>query len=99
MRNFNKHTFIILSVVIGLLLIPSFLAAWADDEGTLGANAFLNVLANTFYVLRFPTHSLLWTIFSSNSFLFLLGLFINCLFYAFILERVTAFLKHAKSAL
>ncbi len=81
MQNFNKRTFIIATVLFGFLLIPSFLAAWAEDEGTLGTNIILVTFAKLFYVLRFPTHTLLWTLFSSDgATIYLVGLVINCLF-------------------
>ena len=62
MKNFSKSTFTISTIVFGLLLIPSFLAAFGEDEGTLQADSFWIIFANLFYVLRFPTHTLLWTL-------------------------------------
>jgi hypothetical protein len=41
MNNFNKQTFFIATLILGFLLIPSFLAAWGDEEGTLGNNNFM----------------------------------------------------------
>ena len=87
MRHFSKHTFFIATVTVGLLLIPCFLAAWGDDEGTLGTNIFWLILSKLFYVLRFPTHTLFWKLFSFNAGLFVLGLILNCMFYGLIIER------------
>jgi len=70
MKNFDKKTFIISTVLIGLLLIPCFFAAWGEDEGALGNNIVLMTLSKLFYVLRFPTHTLFWEIFSFNAGLF-----------------------------
>jgi len=96
MKNFSKQTFIISTAVFGLLLIPSFLAAFGEDEGTLGTNIIWVTFAKLFYVLRFPTHTLLWTIFSIHGLLYLLGLLINCMFYGLITERLISFFKNRK---
>ncbi len=53
-----------------------FFAAYALDEGTLGDNVFLHLLAKTSYILRFPTNTL-----------FFPGLVFNLGFHAFIIER------------
>lgn len=66
MKNFNKSTFIISTIVFGLLLIPSFLAAFGEDEGTLPIASLWTIFAKLFYVLRFPTHTLLWTVITSG---------------------------------
>jgi hypothetical protein len=94
MKNFNKTTFILSTILLGLLLIPSFLAAWAEDEGTLGTSIVWATFAKLFYVLRFPTHTLFWTfITKSGETFFFLGLGLNCLFYGFITERVISLFK------
>lgn len=97
MKNFNKSTFIIWTFLFGLLLIPCFLAAWGEDEGTLGTSIIWVTFAKLFYVLRFPTHTLFWTIFSeSGAGIFFLGLFINCCFYGLLAERFIYILKKLK---
>jgi len=82
-------------MIIGFLLIPSFLAAWAEDEGTLGTNLFWIVFAKLFYILRFPTHTLLWGFISKvdSGGVFMGGLAINCMFYGFLIERLISVLK------
>jgi hypothetical protein len=96
MKNFDKKTFIISTVLIGLLLIPCFFAAWGEDEGTLGSNMILVTLSKLFYILRFPTHTLFWKLFSFNAGLFMVGLILNCMFYGLIIERTISFLKFKK---
>lgn len=92
MKNFSKPTFIIATVVFGLLLVPSFLAAWAEDEGTLGTSIIWTTFAKLFYILRFPTHTLFWTLITKfGATIFFLGLGLNCLFYGLITERIIAF--------
>ena len=94
MRKFSKGTFIIATVLFGLLLVPSFLAASGEDEGTLGTNIILVAFAKIFYILRFPTHTLLWTIFiKSGVTIFFVGLIINCCFYGLLTERLIYFIK------
>ena len=94
MKKFSKGTFIIATILFGLLLIPSFLAAWGEDEGTLGTNIILVTFAKLFYILRFPTHTLLWTVFSENgATIYFVGLIINCFFYGLLTERLIYFIK------
>ena len=97
MKNFNKQTFIISTVLIGLLLIPSFLAEWANDEGTLGINIILLTLSKLFYVIRFPTHTLFWKLFSSNAGFYMIGLILNCLFYGLLIERTIPLFNFKKA--
>ncbi len=94
MKKFSKQTFIISTVLFGLLLIPCFLAAWGEDEGTLGTNIFLLAFAKLFYILRFPTHTLFWTLITKGgAFMFFAGLFINCIFYGLLTERFIRLVK------
>ncbi len=81
-------------MVIGLLVIPSFFAAFAEDEGTLSPDyKFWNFFAGLFYILRFPTHTLLWSVISeAGPLTYLGGLFTNCIFYGLIIERLASLL-------
>lgn len=93
MKNFNKRIFKRSIIIVGILLFFSFLAAWQIDEGwtSSGVGPVTSALSKLFYILRFPTHTLFWIFFSSSAFLFFLGLFINCIFYGFIIERIISF--------
>ena len=72
--------------------MASFIAAAAEDEGTPG-NGFIGlVFARLFYILRFPTHTVLWNFFSARGALYFPGLFINILFGGLAVER-TIFLS------
>ena len=89
MKNFNKSTFIVSTIVFIFIIAFSYIAAFAEDEGTIGTNAILLTFAKLFYVLRFPTHTLFWNIIiSGDSTIYFTGLFINCLFYSLITERI-----------
>lgn len=97
MKNLSRSTFIISTIVFGLLVVPSFLAACAEDEGTLGTNIIWLTFAKLFIVLRFPTHTLLLTIITSGGAKFyFVGLFINCLFYGLLTERLFSLIKTSK---
>lgn len=94
MKGFNPLRFFILTIFIGGLTLLSFLTAFGKDEGTLYDNFFLNFMANTFYIFRFPTHVLFWKYMSGSSFFF--GLLLNTLFYAGVIEATIIILKKRK---
>jgi hypothetical protein len=98
-KNFNITVFLITTIIVGLLLIPSFLAAFGEDEGTLRPDdTFWNFFARLFYVIRFPTHTLLWPIITAGGpFTFFGGLFINCMFYGLIVERIISLFRKKKA--
>lgn len=88
-KGFNKTVFLLGIGVFSLLMIPSFIAAAAQDEGTLGNSLLGQSLCNLFLILRFPTHTLLWPVIGLGGFVFyFVGLFTNCMFYALIVERL-----------
>lgn len=91
-KNFNFAIFFIATFLIGLLTIITFLFAAAADEGTGGVSTISLIMAKLFYILRFPTHTILWETFSNGSGFFS-GLLINCLLYGFLIERIVAFIK------
>jgi hypothetical protein len=86
LKNFSPVRFIVLIIVVGVLTFFSFFNAFGKDEGTLGDSIFLNFMADTFYVFRFPTHVLFWKYMSGGT--FYLGLFINILFYSAVIEII-----------
>lgn len=88
---FNRRTFWIWSFVFIILLIPSFVAAWAEDDGalgTLGTSIIWTIFAKMFNVFRFPTHILFWSIIEKFGIFYSFGLILNCLFYGFVTERL-----------
>jgi hypothetical protein len=97
MKSINKNIIFWATILFVILLLPSFLSAWAEDEGTLGTNIMWISFAKTFKILRFPTHTLFWPIISKfGSTIYFFTLFINCLFYGFISERIITLLKKLK---
>lgn len=94
MKNYDRQTFISVTIFVGLLLVLCFIAACAEDEGTLGSNIFGLVLAKLFYVFRFPTHTLFWIIISSGgAAVYFVGLFLNYMFYGLIAERLISLVR------
>ena len=94
LKKINWPRFILLLVFICGFTFFSLLAAWGRDEGTLGNSWFLNFMADLFSVFRFPTHVLFWNYMNGN--IFLAGLFINSIFYAFVIEGLISIIKRFK---
>jgi len=97
-KNFNISVFLFVTIIVGLLMFPSLFAAFAEDEGTLRSDdTFMNFFSQLFYALRFPTHTLLWPIITLGGPLsFFSGLFINCMFYGLLTERLFFLIKTKK---
>jgi hypothetical protein len=96
---FRPFIFFLSINILVLFFIPSFIAAGAEDEGTGGNGLFSQFLIACFSVLRFPTHTLLWNIFSSSVILWVGGIAINILFYSFLLERtISVFRKKRENS-
>jgi hypothetical protein len=89
MVRFNKKLLIVLVILLFGLLYFSFIAAFLEDEGTLPPDDWIWIVgAKLFYILRFPTHTLFFEVFVSHYLLFIGGLFLNVIGWAFLCERV-----------
>jgi hypothetical protein len=85
MKKINLVTFLISTILIGILTFMSFISAFGADEGNK-LDTIWKMFTKLFYVLRFPTHILFWGFLThSNLIFYFIGLFINSLFYAFII--------------
>ncbi len=94
MKNFNKKIFLIATIVFAVLLIPSILAIMGEEEGTLGKSFVWSTFAKLFHILRFPTHTLFWSLIAeSYAIVYFIGLMINCMIYGLITERLLFILK------
>ena len=92
---FNFKTFLLTTIVCGILTFVTLFAAAARDEGT-GGNGLLTItLEKLFYIFRFPTHTLFFQF--MNGSMFFIGLIINCLFYGLVTERISSFYKSKES--
>lgn len=96
MKKFSGRVFIISTWLFILLLIPSFIAGFGEDEGTLGTNIIWIMFAKLFYILRFPTHTLFWSVVTKNTVFYFGSLAFNCMLYGLLLERLDAFAKMAR---
>lgn len=85
------------TIFFGMLLVPSFFAAWAQDVGRQDTNLMSRAFTGFFNILRFPTHTLFWSVIvKGGALLFFPGLLINCLFYGLLTERLYSIIKRWK---
>ena len=75
----------------------TLVAAAARDEGTGGDGTVVKALEKLFYILHFPTHTLFFQF--MNGSIFFVGLFLNCLFYGLVVERLFSFNNKKESKL
>jgi hypothetical protein len=94
---FNFKTFLITTIICGIFTFVTLIAAAARDEGTGGNGIITITLEKIFYLFRFPTHTLFFQF--MNGSMFFVGLFINCLFYGLVIERISSFYKSRESKL
>lgn len=92
LKNFNWSVFLLTTIILCVLLIPSSFAILAEDDGTLRADdAFMNFFVTLFYVLRFPINTLALTIIPQGGQLtFFGGLLVNCMIYGLLTERIVS---------
>lgn len=88
MKNFNKRIFLLSTILVSILLIFSFLAAFAEDEGSLDKDSFWRFFAKLFYLFVFPIGNLRDVIFHKGLVIIILSFFVNCCCYGFLIERV-----------
>ena len=95
MKRFNSGFFIVVTIIMAGFAYLTFREAYARDEGRIGQGLIRNLLADMFNIMRFPTHNLLsnWSEVPLN---FSVGLIINCLLYALVLERTLYFITRPK---
>ncbi|MCE6991011.1 hypothetical protein [Dyadobacter sp. CY323] len=75
----------------------SFMSVAAREEETLGDDAFLNFMADSFQVFRFPLLTLIidYLHFEDEGF-FVLALMLNVLFYASLIEIMISLISAQK---
>lgn len=91
-RVFKLWTFLFATNVIIFLTILSFISAGAIDEGTTDADLITRTFAALFTLFRFPSLTLFDDYINGSR--FFIGLFINCIFYGILIERIIAFIKN-----
>jgi hypothetical protein len=85
MSGFNFRTFLAAAAIIAFLTFVTLWAEAARDEGMSGDGIIGSFLADLYYVFRFPTHTFFFNYMDGP--MFLVGLFINCIFYGLLVER------------
>ncbi|WP_316735088.1 hypothetical protein [Pedobacter aquatilis] len=73
-------------IIIAILTTICFFAFVSEDRHVFAPNFLLRSLADLYSVFQFPTHTLLWKLFSSNTALYFFGLVFNCVLYAVVVE-------------
>jgi FlaA1/EpsC-like NDP-sugar epimerase len=94
MKKFNWRVFIIAAVVLVFLNFISWAGLAANDNRN-GSHALFSVSASLWSILRFPIYTIFWRFLygQDNTLLYSAAVFINCVFYAFIVERFFYFLR------
>ena len=88
MKDFNKYIFWLATGYFIFFLMVSFVFAFAADDGNLGNSIVSKILANLFFTIGFPFHTLFGEkLIEISPVVYLLGLLINCMIYGFIIER------------
>jgi len=90
-NSFKPLIFISSTLIFCIFTIITFIAYGAVEEGTDGNNHTTRAIARLYYIFRFPTHTLFFSI--MNSPLFFLGLVYNCLLYGFLTERIVSIFR------
>jgi hypothetical protein len=86
-KKIKGQRFLLAFVTVIMLTGFSYLVCMSAAESTRGCYMF--------EVFRFPTHTLIWSVFNKSSTLYRLGLVINIFFWTFILERLIMITAYA----
>ena len=97
-QKINKPVVVLFTLLLCVLTFFAWVCAFAKDEGTIGNSPIAHILADLFNILAFPLVYVFGLIGIINEWTYLLGLLINCIFYALCLERVI-FLFHKSKIL
>jgi hypothetical protein len=85
-KAFNIKLFLISTIICGILTFITFCVAFGIDEGTTEKTFLTLSLEKLFNIFRFPTHTFFSEKMRGN--MFICGLFINCIFYGILIERL-----------
>ena len=89
MKHFKPQVFLYVFLFLAMLTAFGFVAVFGIEEGTLPPTLFWRIGEKLFFILRFPTHTILEVfVLKGGWFVFTTGLLLNCLLYAFISERL-----------
>lgn len=97
---FKILTFIKATSVCCALTFITLVGAGAVEEGTEGSGIWgvtALILSKAFYFFRFPTHTFFFDLLDGS--MFFIGLFINCILYGFVAERLISSLKNRQKTI
>jgi hypothetical protein len=94
-KHFNINTFVRAMAFFLLLIIISYIYAFALNEGN-SLSLIEKVVASLFYVFGYPSILLLYVFDGLPLYLVILGLLVNSAIYAFLTERVIYLLFRKK---
>ena len=86
-KRINVGYLMIGTVLVGLLMLFSIVAAFAEDEGTIGTNPLWLFFAKLFYLMILPIHNKFWSVQNGGTGLIYGGYFFICFLYGLLIER------------
>jgi len=98
MKKFSLRIFLISTVIVGILVFGSFIAAFSEVGGKHDSGILLSWFAKTIYIFGFPVI----TLFSKLGFepgypLFFTALILNSLIYGLLTERIITLIRKRTS--
>lgn len=96
MRRINFRIFFVLSLLLVVFAFFAYSEISSADDQHMADNFLLRFSSEAFNVLRFPTH-VLFPALTKFPFYFSIGLLINCLFFALLIERLLYFIFFRQS--
>jgi hypothetical protein len=90
LKKYNKRRLVWVFILLVILLLICYAAAFSKDDGVI-LNSFQNILAKGYEIFLFPILFLFGNYI--DQIFFIIGLLLNCLFYAFLIETVVILIK------
>jgi hypothetical protein len=98
MKNFSLRTFVVSTVIIVVIAFESFFEAFGNTTGEIKHNFFTKLSDISITVFDFPINYFFSKLDVETGFIiYFILLFINCLLYALLIERLFALVKNRKS--
>lgn len=92
MKSFNLKLFLLITGILVVLIIPCYWGVRTyelEKAQGLELNGIAALFAKLFYLLRFPTHTLMKSTFQTNGItIFFASLIFNCCLYGLLGERI-----------
>ena len=100
MKKFNLRIFIIATIAVVLLTFVSWAGLEAHNTPDR-SHTILGIVGSLWTILRFPLFAFFWKFLygQNNTLLFSIAVFLNCAFYAIIIERIFYFLHKMRKVI